>query len=138
MNVREAKEDDRSAISDMYYELYPEKENKGLVPVGRSKLRTITLVAEGDGKVAGFILGNYIEYGFSKYGYIEELFTRKDSRGKGIGSTLIKAMLDRFKEMDVDAVLVTTDEGIGGAVEFYKKLGFKMCQGPWLYWSHKD
>ena len=142
MRIRNFTQKDKKIISELYYELHPieekEKRKKGLlVPVEKSRLKTILLVAEENNRVEGFIWGNLIVYGFFRYGTIEELFVKKEFRNKGIGRSLVKEIMKQFKNFKVKAVLVATDKENKEAIELYKKLGFKLCKGPWFYWSPK-
>jgi len=57
----------------------------------------LVLVAESGGKIVGYIWG-YIEIMMKyKIGKIQELIVTSKQRGKGIGTRLIKQMLDFFK-----------------------------------------
>jgi len=91
MIIRDYVDGGKRFVSELYYELHPieekEKRDKGLlVPVERSGLRSVVLVAEVDNRVVGFVWGNLIFYGFFRYAMIEELFVRKEFRGRGLGS----------------------------------------------------
>ena len=102
----------------MYYELHPieEKENKEkglLVPIEKSRIKSVLLVAEENKKVVGFIWGHFIQYGFFKYGTIDEFFVKKDFRGKGIGEKLIDEILKKLQKMNVKMVLVGTEKKQG-------------------------
>jgi ribosomal-protein-alanine N-acetyltransferase len=143
MRIRNFTKKDKKIVSELYYELHPieekEKKRKGLlVPVEKSKLKTILLVAEENSRVVGFIWGNLIIYGFFRYGTIEELFVKKEFRNKGIGRSLVKQIMKRFKNFKVKVVFVTTEKENKEAIDLYKKLGFKLCKGPWFYWNPKE
>ena len=53
--------------------------------------------------------GNLITYGFFRYGMIEELFVKKEFRNRGIGRSLVREILNRFKRLKAEVVLVTTE-----------------------------
>ncbi len=82
MKIRNATKKNKKNISELYYELHllEEKENKEkglLVPIEKSKIKIIILVAEENKKVVGFIWAHFIQYGFFKYGTIDEFFVKK-------------------------------------------------------------
>ncbi len=108
-----------------------------LVPL-RGRLKTILLVAEEGDRVVGFVWGNLITYGFFRYGVIEELFVKEEFRNRGIGRSLVREILNRFKRLKAEAVFVTTDPENKKAVDLYEKIGFKPCRGPWFFWVPED
>ncbi len=142
MKIRDATERDREAVSELYYELHPEEERerkeKGMLVPLRGSLKTVLLVAEEGGEVVGFIWGNLITYGFFRYGMIEELFVKKEFRNRGIGRSLVREILNRFKRLKAEVVLVTTDPENKKAADLYEKTGFKPCRGPWFFWTPED
>ena len=83
-------------------------------------------VAEGDGRVVGFAMGNVIEKRRSawKYGYIVWLGVTPALGRHGIGSMLFDAMRDQFIELGVRMILVDTDANNTHAIRFFKKTGF--------------
>ncbi len=83
-------------------------------------------VAEIDGVVVGFALGNIIEKHGSawKYGYLVWLGVDPDIGRHGIGSMLFNAMRDRFIELGVRMLIVDTDARNTNAIQFFKKSGF--------------
>jgi len=143
MRIRKATKKDKKSISELYYELHPieEKQNKEkglLVPIEKSKLRSILLVAEINKQVVGFIWGHFIVYGFFKYGTIDEFFVKKDFRERGIGTSLLKKAMKKFKGLNVKVVLVGTEKENKEAIVLYKELGFEIGkESQWFYWSPK-
>jgi hypothetical protein len=62
MKIRKATLKDKKAISELYYQLHPieekERKEKGfLVPIEKSKIKNILLVAQENKKIVGFIFG---------------------------------------------------------------------------------
>ncbi|MBM4402471.1 MAG: GNAT family N-acetyltransferase, partial [Candidatus Cloacimonetes bacterium] len=140
IKIRSFAPKDKKVVSGLYYALHPveekERKEKGLlVPVEKSRLETILLVAEEDNQIVGFVWGNLIVYGFFRYGTIEELFVKRELRNRGIGGSLIEAIIKRFERLKVKVVFVTTEKENEEAINLYKKLGFKLCKGPWFYWN---
>jgi len=143
MKIRNFAQKDKKTVSELYYELHPveEKERKekcSLIPIEKSRLKTILLVVEEKDQIIGFVWGNLIVYGFFRYGTIDELFVKKEFRNKGIGSSLVKAIMKKFKGLKTKVVFVATEKENKEAIELYKKLGFKLCKGPWFYWNPKE
>jgi len=141
MRIRNATRKDKKDISELYYELHPieEKENKEkglLVPIEKSKIRPVLLVAEEKKQIVGFVWAHFIQYGFFKYGTIDELFVKKEFRGKGIGSALLKKAIKKLQNFKVKIILVGTEKENKEAVKLYKKVGFKLKKGSlWFYWN---
>lgn len=134
MKIREAQVKDREAISDLYYQLYPRhKGPKKLLPIKNFQARSLLFVAEEDKRVLGFIWGTFINYGTSRYGYIEELFVRKELRRKGIASALLQALLSEFRKLKVWALFVSVGRKDEVALRLYRKFGLRICKGFWLY-----
>ena len=50
----------------------------------------------------------------------------EDVRGKGIGSAMVEALVEYFKEREVSTFKVSVDQRLEGADEFYERLGFEL------------
>ncbi len=143
MRIRNAIKKDKKGVSELYYKLHPveEKENKEkglLVPIEKSKIKSILLVAEEDKQIAGFIWAHFIQYGFFKYGTIDELFVKKEFRGRGIGSALLKKAIKKLQNFKVKIILVGTEKENKEAIKLYKKVGFELGKRSlWFYWNPK-
>jgi len=143
MEIRYFKSKDVKAVSDLYYELHPIEERvakkKGLViTLQRSEIKSLLFVAEDHKKIVGFILSHLISYGDFKYGSIDEFFVKKESRGKGIGTALLKRTINELKKLKPNVILVGTEKSNKDAIRLYKKVGFEVRKRSlWLYWSPK-
>jgi len=135
MKIRNATLKDKAKISKLYYELYPKRRPKKLIPIEKSKFKKILLIAEENKQETGFIWSTFVQYGISKFGYIEDLYVKKEFRNKGIAGSLVKSTMKKFKELKVETVFVSTKKENKNAIKLYKKLGFKLSKGPWFYWS---
>lgn len=85
-------------------------------------------VAESDGRVVGFMLGEMRagEFGIEEpTGWIEVLGVDPDLRGARIGSRLAEAMLEHFRDSGAIKVRTLVDEGTEGIAEFFAALGFE-------------
>lgn len=139
MKIRKAESRDKKAISELYYQLYPKhKGPKKIIPIEVLEAKSLLFLAEEDEKDVGFIWGTFINYGISKYGYIDELFVKKEFRRKGIATSLVKTILEEFRKLKAWTVFVSTSEENRWVKTFYIKYGFKLCKGPWLYKEIKE
>jgi ribosomal protein S18 acetylase RimI-like enzyme len=57
----------------------------------------------------------------------------ENSRGKGIGSALVEALVKYFNEREVNTFKVSVDQRLDGADEFYERLGFELKDTIELY-----
>ncbi len=77
-------------------------------------------VAEDDGRIAGVITGR----AYYNEVHIGDLIVGKDYRRDGVGSKLVVAVEDAYKDKDYKKITLTT---FGfQAPEFYKKLGYEL------------
>jgi len=67
------------------------------------------------------------------YGHIDKdnliwlgIFISKKFRGKGIGSVLLDELLNRCKEINLDTISLSVYKKNIGAINLYKKKGFKV------------
>lgn len=134
MKIRKAVPKDKEDVSNLYYQLYPRhKGPKETIPTEILEAKSLLFLAEEKKEPIGFIWGTFINYGISKYGYIDELFVKKEFRRKGIATSLVKIILEGFRKLKAWTVFVSTSEQKEWVKTFYNKYGFKLCKGPWLY-----
>jgi len=102
----------------------------------------ICLVAKIDGKIVGYILTR-VEGGFSafspirwrKKGHIISIAVLPEYRNKGIGSNLIKAVIDKLKSL-YNASEVILEVRVSNPAQFlYERLGFKKVKVLRHYYS---
>ena len=84
------------------------------------------LVAEKEGKVAGFIVGCIKEWSFGveKSGWIEMIEIDPRIMGEGIGKSLGDALLDNFKDEGISEMYTTIEWDSGDLIAFFKSIGF--------------
>ena len=85
-------------------------------------------VAEVDGRVVGFMLGDVRggEFGIEEpSGWIERFGIDPDFRGRDLGRQLYDAMLRTFRARGASAVRTLVDEQDAGVAGFLAALGFK-------------
>ncbi len=84
----------------------------------------LLLVAEEVGRVVGFTLG--LSEGDTLY--IVEVDVERAAQGRGVGTSLILAMLDRGRERGFAKVALTTDRYVPFNAPFYTRLGFRILE----------
>ena len=87
-----------------------------------------SVVAEVDGKVVGFMLGEVRsgEFGLEEpTGWIEVLGVDPGHRGKAIGRRMAESMLDHFRKQDAHSVRTLVDEQMEELHSFFSSLGFE-------------
>lgn len=85
-------------------------------------------VAEADGQVVGFMLGEMRggEFGLEEpTGWIEVLGVDPERQGGGVGRRLADAMLEHFRDSGAVKVRTLVDEGMEGIADFFAALGFE-------------
>jgi ribosomal protein S18 acetylase RimI-like enzyme len=86
------------------------------------------LVAEVAGEVVGCLQLTIIP-GLSRAeltrGQLEGVRVSSRSRGQGIGESLMRATVERARELGCRLVQLTTDRSRGDAQRFYERLGFE-------------
>jgi ribosomal protein S18 acetylase RimI-like enzyme len=86
------------------------------------------VVAEADGKVVGFMLGEVRsgEFGLEEpTGWIEVMGVDPEHRGQAIGSRLAERMLDHFQRQGASSVRTLVDETMTEIARFFDRLGFE-------------
>ncbi|HYX25786.1 MAG TPA: GNAT family N-acetyltransferase [Thermoanaerobaculia bacterium] len=87
-----------------------------------------SLVAEVDGKVAGFMLGEVRsgEFGLEEpTGWIEVLGVDPAQRGKALGRKMAEGMLEHFRTQGAHSVRTLVDEEREDILTFFSSLGFE-------------
>ena len=84
------------------------------------------LVAEHEGRIVGFALGEMIEKRKSAwtYGYLVWLAVEPSLSGHGIGRLLVDELLEVFIELGARMVLVDTDADKEDTLRFFERVGF--------------
>lgn len=88
--------------------------------------RDTCLVADADGQVVGFALGQIMEKPRSawRYGWLEWLGVERGFKRRGVATRLLRQLTLRFIERDARIMLVDTDERNRAALAFFRKHGF--------------
>lgn len=98
-----------------------------------------TLVAEYEGKVAGFIT-LMLNKGFSKavginIGIIDFVAINKNLQGKGIGKVLTQCGM-KWLALENDHIILRTIHDNYGAIKFYQRLGYTIVGGDHHFHLH--
>jgi len=133
INVRSMKKEDISQAADIHRKVVREGLGQGmnyaiedLFSSFIKKCPKTCLVAEVDGKVAGFIIGCIKEWGFGveRSGWVEMIEVAPKLMGKGIGKTLGNALIRYFKNEGIKEVYTTVKWDSGDLIAFFKSIGF--------------
>jgi ribosomal protein S18 acetylase RimI-like enzyme len=84
-------------------------------------------VAEADGRVVGFMLGEVRagEFGLEEpTGWIEVLGVDPDFAGRAVGRRLADAMLEHFRARGAKTARTLVEEDMAGLVGFFESVGF--------------
>jgi len=110
---------------DYWYELFHRYGKRG-------RQQRFFLVAEGDGAIQGFIIGEVRdwEFGSPPCGWVFGIAVRRDARLGGTGSALLAAILDCFRRAGVDKVrtLLARDNNL--VLSFFRSQG--MMAAPFI------
>jgi ribosomal protein S18 acetylase RimI-like enzyme len=85
------------------------------------------VVAEFDGKVVGFMLGEVRsgEFGLEEpTGWIEVMGVDPDARGQAIGRRMAERMLDHFRRRKATTVRTLVDDSMPDILTFFDRIGF--------------
>jgi len=83
-----------------------------------------TIIAEVDGKVAGFLVSKTILLKNQKLGYIFWLATHPDYRRHGIALRLMSSIIDEFRTDGIRNVFVAVERGNKIGEDLFSKCGF--------------
>lgn len=124
---------DLCGLAGMYAEFDPTHRAQGLPPTGETAVRDWLaglaaghhLVARHGGRTvghAGVVPGGE--------GYELVIFVHQSYHGAGIGTRLLRALLDHAADEGVDRVWLTVERRNRPAVALYRKVGFEEDEGP--------
>lgn len=108
----------------------------------KKKLPSLThsefvLVAEKDNTLLGFVaLLDKPEAGFDAF--IDNLHTRGDMKGKGVGTALMRAVAQRLQQSGRKSVYLWVLKGNHPAEEFYKRRGGEALDSSTVHFGGKD
>ncbi len=119
MPIRAEQENDIPAIRQVHKAAFETDVEAALVDALRGRVDPlISLVAEDQGEVVGHILFSPCSIGSAKVMGLAPVAVLPEQQKRGCGSALVRAGLDRCRELGFEAVIVL------GHTEFYQKFGF--------------
>jgi len=89
------------------------------------------VVAEDGGRVVGFGLVNHMRWAFVPTKYRIDITVHPDHRGRGHGTSLYGALLDKVRERNGRAVAAAAKESMAEGVRFLSKRGFREVKRNW-------
>lgn len=90
-----------------------------------ARKRGFTLVAELDGKVAGFVVVDRYRHG---QGHVITIDVLPEARRSGLGSRLMTAAEERLRSLGCSVVLLEAAVDNTAAIAFYKRHGYSVIQ----------
>lgn len=128
--VRPATLEDHGGIVRLLRHLHAERAEGTTLPRVRQEAQTF--VATNGEQIVGLAVATLVDYGIEAYGTVEELVVEPESRGQGVGRSLLGRSLSWLATSGAEVVFVSAlDEDV---VSFYASAGFTPCTGPWLAW----
>ena len=128
--IRNAKESDVAEIVRIQEAITRRKVSAAFGKKVRSYIRKkggLSLVAEIDGRVAGYLIGDVKTWGFGveESGWIEMVGVHPEYMGKGLGKKLGTALLKGFRSKGVGRIYTLARWDWGDMLAFFKSLGFE-------------
>lgn len=99
---------------------------RGMVAAHVGNDEQVGFVAEVDGKVLGFVIGEIKVGGFGSEvtGWIEMVGVNPEHMGSGVGRALAQALFGYFSERGVQEICTAVRWDSGDMLAFFKNLGF--------------
>lgn len=137
MLIRDAGQDDIPAVTKIYNHAvvhttaifnYAEVDvtNRLAWLADRQALGYPVLVAvDDDGEVVGYAsFGDWRAFDGYKYTVEHSIYVRLDQRGKGIGETLLRALIERAKAIGKHVMVAGIEASNTGSIRLHEKIGF--------------
>lgn len=92
-----------------------------------NKSYAIKVTVEEEGKIfaSAYLYIMFNDLHKEPFGFLENVFVKEESRGKGVGSKLVEAIIDLAKKENCYKLIGTSRYDNSGVHVFYDKLGFK-------------
>lgn len=87
----------------------------------------VKLTVEEDGKVLGraYLYLIYNDLHEKPYGFLEDVFVSEEARSKGLGTRLVKEIIEEAKKRGCYKLIATTRYAKKNVHDWYTKIGFK-------------
>lgn len=129
IKIRQLELTDKKAIFCIQEAITKQKAEKDWAQLVESYIKNsgeTSIVAEMDGEVVGFMLGDIKPYGFGvpKSGWIEVIGVQPRRMGSGIGKKLGNELIRIFKNKKVKHIFTSVRWDSGDLITFFKSIGF--------------
>ena len=137
--IRKCRPSDLPDVQPLFDDLYSEQEHHEQQTLAE-RMSEFFLVAEEGGHIIGFAVGQRREAvnlkdemgkdafpNDSEYLEVQDLYVVPDRRGRGLGTKLMKALLDRARQRGLNRSMVySANADYARIAHFYEKLGYRM------------
>ena len=113
---------------------------RGMVSGHVDNEEQVGFVAETDGKLLGFVLGEIKIGGFGSEvtGWIKMVGVTPEHMGSGVGRALATSLFDHFRAQGVEEICTSVRWDSGDMLAFFKNLGFDRSPFINLQWLKKN
>lgn len=130
-------------MTDFYaidgYPIDPEITRKNFVHFIENPNLGQSFIIEHDGKVAGYIILNFLfsfEFG-GTIAFLDELYVDSNFQGKGLGKLGVAFSQEFAKEKDLNILFLEVELHNERAIELYKKYNFKPHHRNLMIWKNR-
>jgi predicted N-acetyltransferase YhbS len=129
LKIRKIKVEDASAISRIQTSITKSSASIDFKQVIEKQVRAeenISLVAEVDGEITGYMISYIVfgGFGLEKSAWIATLGVHPKSMGQGIGKRLAEEILDVYRREGVSYIFTSVRWDSSDLLSFFKTLGF--------------
>lgn len=119
--VREMTMEDGAAVAELEHQTFSDAWSEKSVLETLDQPNTICLIAEKAGRMAGYIL----VYKAADEAEIARIAVAEELKRQGVASSLMKELLLKCREQEIEKVLLDVRESNAAARAFYGKTGFR-------------
>ncbi len=144
LSMRTYRKEDQARIIEIEVDSFPDPWPPSFFNYIHGKAPDLFIVAEEEGGVIGYVIGELREIMFSgvshrsKMGHILNIAVEKGCRGRGIGTRLMEEIEGRFRGMGASQVTLEVRESNATARSFYKGRGFTEIGRVRAYYPDED
>ena len=134
MNIREITLNDAQAIQNIRKAITADDADVDSIKLVEHQVRKkkdkSSLVAEVNGKVAGYMISTtlYAGFGMKKSAWIMAIGVHPDYMGQGIGLALARKICEIYKDRGVEHIYSSVRWDSTDVLSFFKKLGFERSE----------
>jgi len=87
-----------------------------------------SFIAEENGEIIGYVASQTVPFmhGFDKLLWIEYIVVRSDYRRKGVGTTLLRSLIDYAKRNRINRIYTTINPDNEASIKLHLKAGFNV------------